>query len=176
VFRNYGSRLRLFFRRHQVVIRSCGIFVAGILLGAFVYSRLVATGLFAIDASYTARATAFFLNLVGCAVRVSGQSITSSSFTVDIGTGCTALIPIMLFICAVLAYPGRLKFKVWGIILGIICLYAINLVRTVSLFYIGSHFYSFFDTVHLLLWQPLIILVAVVLWLFWVRRTGNVPA
>jgi exosortase H (IPTLxxWG-CTERM-specific) len=176
MFHYTGSHVRILLRRHRVVIRSCAIFVVCVLLAAFTYSKLVATGLFAIDASYTARATAFFLNLVGCAVRVSGYSITSSSFAVDVGTGCTALVPIMLFVCAVLAYPGKLKYKVWGITLGIICLYALNLVRTVSLFYIGSHFSSFFDTAHLLLWQPLIILAAVVLWLLWVRRTGNVPA
>jgi exosortase/archaeosortase family protein len=159
-----------------VAIRSCAIFVVCVLVAAFAYSKMVATGIFAIDASSTARATAFFLNLLGCGVQVSGHSITSSSFAVDVGTGCTALVPISLFICAVLAYPGKLKHKGWGIAFGIFCLYLINLIRTVSLFLIGSNFNGFFDTAHLLLWQPLIILAAVVLWLFWVGRTGHVQA
>lgn len=176
MFKYKGSRLSLFLKRHKIAIRSGAIFVVCVLAAAFAYSRMVATGIFTIDASSTARATAFFLNILGCGVRVSGHSIASSSFTVDVGTGCTALIPISLFICAVLAYPGRFKYKIWGIVLGIGCLYAINLIRTVSLFLIGSHFYSFFDTAHLLLWQPLVILAAVVLWLLWVRRTGDVRA
>jgi exosortase/archaeosortase family protein len=168
--------MKLFLKGHRVAIRSCVIFVVCVLVVAFTYSKMVATGIFDIDASSTARATAFFLNILGCGVHVSGHSITSSSFAVDVGTGCTALIPTSIYICAVLAYPGKLKYKVWGIGLGIFCLYALNLVRTVSLFLVGSHFSSFFDTAHLLLWQPLVILAAVILWLFWVRRTGNVQA
>ncbi len=176
MFRDIYVRLKLFVKSHRVAIRSCAIFIVCVLLAAFAYTKIVSSGLFSIDASSTARATAFFLNLLGCGVQVSGHSITSSSFAVDVGTGCTAFIPISLFICAVLAYPGKLKYKLWGITLGIFCLYAVNLVRTVSLFLIGSHFGSFFDAAHLLLWQPMVILAAVVLWLFWVRRTGHVQA
>lgn len=168
--------IKSFYRNHRVVIRSCVIFTVCVLLAAIAYVKLVTTGLFAVDASTTAKATAFFLNLLGCDVQVYGHSISSNSFTVDVGTGCTALIPISLYICAVIAFPGRLKYKLWGIALGIVCLYAVNLVRTVSLFLIGSHYSSLFETAHLLLWQPLVILAAVVLWLFWVRRTGHAQA
>jgi len=171
---NTRRRVMTFLRRHKVAIKSGAIFVAGILLSALVYSKLVTTGLFAADAAFTARATGFFLNLLGGAVQVTGHTISSAGFSVDVGTGCTATIPIMLFICAVLAYPGRWKLKVLGIVIGGACLYALNLVRTVSLFFIGTHFHSFFETAHLLLWQPLIILAAVILWLFWVRRTARV--
>jgi exosortase H (IPTLxxWG-CTERM-specific) len=168
-------RVITFLRRHRVALKSGAIFVAGILLSALVYSQLVTTGLFAADAAFTARATGFFLNLLGQSVQVTGHTVTSASFSVDVGTGCTATIPILLFICAVLAYPGRWKLKALGIVSGAACLYALNLVRTVSLFFIGTHFHGFFETAHLLLWQPLIILAAVILWLFWVRRTNRVP-
>jgi exosortase H (IPTLxxWG-CTERM-specific) len=172
---NTRRSLIAFLRRHRVALKSGAIFVAGILLSALVYAKLVTTGLFAADAAFTARATGFFLNLLGGAVQVTGHTITSASFSVDVGTGCTATIPIMLFICAVLAYPGRWRHKALGIVSGAACLYAINLVRTVSLFFIGTHFHGFFETAHLLLWQPLIILAAVILWLGWVRRTHRVP-
>jgi exosortase H (IPTLxxWG-CTERM-specific) len=171
-----AGKIRTFARRHKTALKSGAIFVAAVLLSALIYSQLVATGLFARDAAFTAQATGFFLNLMGQGVQVSGANITAAAFSVEVGTGCTATIPILLFICAVVAYPGRVKHKLLGILLGGVCLYAINLVRTVSLFLIGSHFHSFFETAHLLLWQPLIILAALILWLVWVRRTSRVPA
>lgn len=172
---NAARKTMTWLRRHKAALKSGAIFVAGILLSALVYSQLVTTGLFVRDAAFTAQTTGFFLNLLGESVRVTGLTIASAGFSVDVGTGCTATIPIMLFVCAVVAYPGRWQHKLLGILIGGACLYALNLVRTVSLFLIGTHFHGFFDTAHLLLWQPLIILAAVILWLFWVRRTNRVP-
>ncbi len=168
--------LKLTVRHNQIAIRSCAIFISCVLLSAFAYSRLIEADFFANILAFTARATGFFLNLLGNQVQVSGITVWSSDFSVNIGTGCTGLVPIMLFVCAILAYPCGIRFKGLGIALGILCLYSLNLFRTVSLFYIGAHFYSFFETAHLLLWQSLMILSAIVLWLFWARRTDHVQA
>ena len=176
MLRQTGNRLKLAIKHNQVMIRSCAIFVVCVLLSAFAYSKLVETDFFIVILNSTARATGSLLNLLGCGAQVSGITVWSSDLSVDIGTGCTGLVPIMLFICAILAYPSRPRFKALGLALGIFCLYALNLLRTVSLFYIGAYFHSFFDTAHLLLWQSLMILSAVVLWLFWVRRTSYVQA
>jgi exosortase/archaeosortase family protein len=63
-----------------------------------------------------------------------------------------------------------------GIAIGIVALFALNLVRTVSLFYIGAHFPDFLDTAHVLIWQSVMILAAIALWLFWVEKLARVPA
>ena len=176
MFRQVSGRLKLAIGHNRVVVRSCAIFGACVLLSAFAYSRLVEADFFAVILAFTARATGFFLNLLGCGAAVSGVSVSSSDFSVDIGTGCTGLVPIMIFICAVLAYPAKIKAKAIGIPLGIFCLYSLNILRTVSLFFIGAHFYTFFDIAHLLVWQSLMILSAIVLWLFWVGRMTHVQA
>ena len=49
----------------------------------------------------------------------------------------------------------------------------LNLVRIVSLFYLGQWDRQWFEWAHLYLWQALIMLDAVVVWLLWIRA---VPA
>jgi len=47
----------------------------------------------------------------------------------------------------------------------------------VSLYYVGVHWPGVLDSVHLLVWQSLLIVVAVALWLLWAggitRRRGR---
>lgn len=76
----------------------------------------------------------------------------------------------MLFIGAVVAYPSSMKAKGIGIALGIVVLTAINLVRIINLFLIGSAYPQYLEIAHLLVWQTAIILSAIILWLIWVER------
>lgn len=76
----------------------------------------------------------------------------------------------MLFIGAVIAYPAPLKAKTVGALIGLVVLTAVNLLRIMSLFWIGSAYPEYLDVAHLLVWQTAIILLAIVLWLFWVER------
>lgn len=69
--------------------------------------------------------------------------------------------------------PARVLFKVLGIILGFVVLSGVNLVRTTSLVYIGSAFPSALEVVHLLVWQSLMVVFAVALWLAWRRKWGQ---
>jgi len=55
-----------------------------------------------------------------------------------------------------------------------VILFVLNLVRTVSLYYIGAHIPVFFDTAHFVVWQAAMILAVVILWLVWVGRIVNV--
>jgi exosortase/archaeosortase len=123
----------VFRKVHRVAIRSSAIFVLCVVLAASAYSRLLETGLFLSLLSSTAKAAASILKVPGSHVSVSGAAISSGDFSVKIGSGCDGLVPIMLFICAVLAYPGRIKSKGAGVVLGVFCLYPLNLLRIVSL-------------------------------------------
>jgi exosortase/archaeosortase family protein len=49
----------------------------------------------------------------------------------------------------------------------------LNVIRLVSLFYIGTYAPKQLDLFHLLIWQGVMILSVVMLWLFWVRRWGH---
>lgn len=172
----YVESLRSRVKQDRVLLRSCLVFAACILLFAVAYWRLVGTDPFAGFLAATANISGAVLNLLGMGVTVSGNSLSSRDFSVSVGTGCDGLVPIMIFLSAILAYPSGIRAKLIGMSLGILSLYALNIVRIVSLFYIGSRAYSLFDTMHLLVWQSLLILAAIVLWLYWARRTGHAEA
>ena len=68
-------------------------------------------------------------------------------------------------------------------LLGTLFLLLLNVVRIVSLYYSGAYYPRMFDVLHIDLWQPMFILLPLVLWLMWVRRslrqgteTSDVPA
>jgi exosortase/archaeosortase family protein len=56
-----------------------------------------------------------------------------------------------------------------GFLIGFVAIQALNLVRIISLFYIGQWSQVWFDWFHHYLWQALIILDALVVWLIWLR-------
>ena len=75
---------------------------------------------------------------------------------------------IILF-AAMFAFPAPLKNKLIGFGIGFIAIQALNLVRIISLFYLGQWNMTWFNWFHLYLWQALIILDALVVWLIWLR-------
>jgi exosortase/archaeosortase family protein len=83
-------------------------------------------------------------------------------------------------VAAVIASPVRFARKIPGLAIGVPSLLAINLLRVVSLFYIGVHHKEIFERVHYEIWQAVFIVLAVVFWAIWVqwatrRRTGQEP-
>ena len=75
------------------------------------------------------------------------------------------------------AYPSGARAKALGVALGLFALSGLNVVRIASLFWIGSAYPEYLGLAHLLVWQPAMIVSAVVLWLLWVEtaaRAGNV--
>ena len=56
-------------------------------------------------------------------------------------------------------------------LVGVSLLLALNLVRIVSLYFIGWKIPGLFSAVHLELWPILFILSALVMWIGWIRWT-----
>ena len=73
----------------------------------------------------------------------------------------------VVYLAAVFAYPCRWPLKILGALLGAPALLLLNQVRLVSLAYVGHLYPAVFDIAHMLVWQSLIILVTVVLWILW---------
>ena len=114
-----------------------------------------------------ARASAAILNLFGEGAAAEGTSVVSPRYSVNIRHGCDAIEPTALLVAAVLAFPAPWRRKGWGILLGTAVLAVINLVRIVTLFYVGIHFPRAFDAMHLDVWQPVFILLSLALWVAW---------
>lgn len=94
---------------------------------------------------------------------------TTSGFAISIERGCNGVEAVIILIAAILAFPAPWKHKLAGIGIGFIAIQAMNLVRIISLFYLGQWSRLWFDWFHLYLWQALIVLDALIVFLVWLR-------
>ena len=93
----------------------------------------------------------------------------ASGFGVRIERGCNGVEAVIILFAAIFAFPAPVKHKLIGFLIGFFAIQALNLVRIVSLFYLGQWNQVAFEWFHLYLWQALIILDALVVWLIWLR-------
>ncbi len=92
-----------------------------------------------------------------------------ANFGVRIEAGCNGVEAAIILIAAVLAFPARWLHKLYGLIAGLIAVQALNVVRIVSLFYIGQWSLDAFKFAHEYVWQALIMLDVLIVWLLWLR-------
>jgi exosortase H (IPTLxxWG-CTERM-specific) len=95
---------------------------------------------------------------------------TTNGFAVSIEAGCNGVEATLLLLAAMLAYPAPWKHKLVGLVIGILAVQLLNILRVISLFYLGQWNYDVFEWAHLYVWQALIMLDVLVVWLIWVRR------
>ena len=119
--------------------------------------------------SLNASLSGFILNLLGQKTITSGDLITSSCFSVRIARGCDGVEAMILFSSTLLAFPAKWNYKLAGFLAGMAVLFALNIVRIVSLFFTGIYFPRIFEFMHVEFWQVLFILIAIGLWIFWIR-------
>jgi len=126
--------------------------------------------------TFVAHEARVVLNLLGEKATVRGQILSSPRFSVAIYNGCNGLEAILIFASGVLAFPASAKRKLIGLLLGFLAIQAANIVRVVSLFYVGILKPAWFSAAHIFVWQSIIIVLSVVLWLVWVNRYALKPA
>jgi exosortase H (IPTLxxWG-CTERM-specific) len=122
-----------------------------------------------------AKVGGFAARLFGEPTVMHGTTIASPRFSVNIRNGCNGLETIFIFAAAVLAFPAPWKAKWIGLFAGFFLIQLVNIVRIVSLFYIGIHFPKLFEESHTVLWQIGVILSGVVLWIIWADRFALPP-
>jgi exosortase H (IPTLxxWG-CTERM-specific) len=94
---------------------------------------------------------------------------TANGFAVSIEAGCNGVEATIVLLAAMLAFPAPLKNKLIGIAAGIVAVQGLNVVRVISLFYLGQWNFDLFELAHLYVWQALIMLDVLIVWLIWVR-------
>ena len=121
--------------------------------------------------SALADACVWLIKLFDDDVIASGNTIRSASngFAISIERGCNGIEAIIILVSAVLAFPSPWKHKLAGIGIGFLAIQLLNVVRIISLFYMGQWSRLWFDWFHLYLWQALIILDALIVFLVWLR-------
>lgn len=116
-----------------------------------------------------AKATGGILSLFGEDISVSGTDVKSSLFAMQIVPGCDGMEAMALFVSAVLASPVSLRLRIWFILPGILGVLLVDLVRLVSLFYIGAYWPKALHVMHWDIWPGLLIVIVLSSWLVWAR-------
>jgi len=151
----------------------------GCLLGLFVLELLQPVERHLIEpfTAGLARICVWLVGLFDSDVVAYGKILqtASGSFAVSIERGCNGIEAVIILVAAMLAFPASWKHRLAGIGAGFLAIQALNLVRIISLFYLGQWNRLWFDWFHLYLWQALIILDALVVFLLWLRWLPRTP-
>jgi exosortase H (IPTLxxWG-CTERM-specific) len=109
--------------------------------------------------------------------RSQGDVVYSArtGFAMVIMAGCNGVEAMLVLLAGILAYPAPWKMKLIGLGIGVVAIQALNLVRIVSLFYIGQWDMKWFEWAHLYAWQALIMLDALLVWMLWIRALPAAP-
>ena len=127
------------------------------------------------DTTLIAKVSGNILKLFGEDITINGVLLWSPRFAVTIYNGCNGLITSLIFISGVLSFPARWSAKVIGVIGGLLAILVINLIRIISLWYIGIYLPQFFSQSHIFIWQSLVILAGVTLWIIWAHTFAAPP-
>ncbi len=118
-----------------------------------------------------ASASGWFAAAIDPGTIVNGATLLdpASGFGVTIVAGCNGVEATLMLVAAMLAWPGSFRHKALGIVAGVAAIQGLNLVRVVSLYFLGRWNLAVFEFAHLYAWQLLIMLDALVVWLVWLR-------
>ncbi|CAM3873761.1 exosortase H [Paracidovorax anthurii] len=100
----------------------------------------------------------------------------TTGFGVSIEAGCNGIEACIVLFAAVMAFPSTWRHKLIGIAAGFVAVQALNIVRVISLFYLGQWNTAVFNFAHEYLWQALIMVDVLIVWLLWVRAGSSAQA
>jgi len=102
--------------------------------------------------------------------RFPGTRLSSGDFGINIVDGCNGVFATTILLAGIITYPSKIKDKLIGILIGIPAIFIINQLSVVSLFYLGRSHPAVFEEVHIYVWQPIIIVFAILVWDFWAKH------
>ena len=116
------------------------------------------------------------IRLFGGTAWVSANTLSIPGFAVQILDMCNGVEATLVLWTAVLAYPAPWHYRLKGLLIGTLTVHGLNVLRIVSLVYLGRYDEGLFQWVHSYLWDVLImldILVVFLLWLRWMPARGS---
>jgi exosortase/archaeosortase family protein len=147
----------------------CGIlFLGGLLSLLPEYHRVLGW-----EATGAARWGEWILGALGMHVERVGATLFRGDVPVlEVTSRCSGVTIGWLLLAAIFAYPSARWAQITGFLAGLGVLLVVNVLRVVSLFWVGAFFPGTFDSIHEQYWPVLLIVVTVylfALWLLWVQ-------
>lgn len=157
--------------RFAVIFSCCFLFGIGVLLTPPVQAADVRFSQFLVKISH-----GLILTCGGHASLDKAVLRAPGGFAVEMKDGCNAVNVTILLLSAVIAFPAPWKLKLLGIGAGSAIIQVVNILRFISLFYLGQYSMTWFDFAHAYLWESLIVLDTMVVFWYWVTRVLRVGA
>ena len=122
-----------------------------------------------------ARVSGVLMRTFDGSITTSGNVIGSSDtpFAVAIEAGCNGVEATLVLVAAMLAFPAPWRHRVAGIAIGVATVQVLNVIRVVTLFYLGQWNEHVFEWAHLYVWQALIMLDVLIVWVIWVKMAPS---
>lgn len=116
--------------------------------------------------------SAFFINALGgeCSQTGAVLATRNGSFAIEVRDGCNGVNVVVLLWAAMIAWPANWKWKIVGFAGGLAAIQILNILRLISLYYLGQYSYQAFEFAHLYLWETLLMIDAIVVFGLWTRR------
>lgn len=107
-------------------------------------------------------------------VETSQTLISHSNFVVNIKRGCDGIVATIILVSACLAFPAPWRKKASGLIQGYSLIFILNLIRIEVLFALGVNGHmDLFQMIHTYVAQFIVIISAMVYWLYWAGTTRS---
>ncbi|HET7706851.1 MAG TPA: exosortase H [Thermoanaerobaculia bacterium] len=122
-----------------------------------------------------AKASAAVLRMSDGGIETAGTVIHSPRFAIDVRNGCNGIEAIILLCSAIIAFPATLRSRLTGLLAASVAIQLINVVRLSSLFWLGTYQRRIFEIFHVAVWQSLIILAAISMFVLWSLKFAEKP-
>lgn len=155
-------------RTKRPILRFVLLFI--VLMGLFYAATMTSffdESLFPTIVRFNTHASAAILRVLGVDARATDTTISSSRYSVQVNRECAAIEASVLFAAVVLASPVKFRARLVGVFGGVALLALINVVRIVTLYFTGAYFPKMFNIMHIEVWQPAFIVLALLMWIFW---------
>lgn len=159
--------------QHHRIKHFCTLFLFCIILSFTIYILLRNSSAIDPFLNFNAQLSTNIWNLFNNSLSAEGAIILSPDFKFKVTAECTSIGPTFILLSAIIAWPSTFKETINGILFGAVSLFIINLIRILTLFYIGSSFPNYLDLFHYYIWQGIVVLLALGLWVFWMDMMVN---
>ena len=129
---------------------------------------------------HTVKSLGGMARLLGLAFSASGGSIQLAGASMQIVPDCTPMMPVAALAIAVFAFPAPWRWRALGLAGGVVVLWLYNLLRIWALAVVLRSHPSWFEFIHIYLWQTMTLLVVFAIFVAWLwlqgrpgRRTGE---
>ncbi len=157
-------------------LRFAALFLAFFALASLAWSASRGTGLERLVVEQATVATSARIIAMlnpGQQVRSEAFRLISPHVRLSVLNGCEGTESILLLAAAMLAFPAPWRRKISGLLFGAGCVFLLNQLRIVGLFYILRYKPAWFSSMHGYIAPTLIIIAGSLIFVLWVNWAGQ---